>query len=321
MRTDENLHMSISSSAGEQESGLTMTMVNRNRNMLFKQKNSKKVGQAIGFVLISLCIVLALIFLGSIIYFITVRGIHVISWDFLTQVPRRAMTQGGVAPAIVGTFYLTLGALLFSVPLGLACAIYICEYSPATYAVNIIRLSINNLAGVPSVVFGLFGFAVFVKFFGFGVSILSGSLTLGIMALPGIISASQEAILAVPQSYKEASLALGATHWQTIKKVVLPSALPGILTGIILNVGRVTGETAPILFTAATFYTRGYPDSILSEVMALPYHIYALMTEGTRPEQQTMIAYGCSLILLCLVLLTSAVAIYFRQKQRRMYGT
>lgn len=231
------------------------------------------------------------------------------------------MTQGGVAPAIVGTFYLTLGALLFSVPLGLACAIYICEYSPASYAVNIIRLSINNLAGVPSVVFGLFGFAVFVKAFGFGVSILSGSLTLGIMALPGIISASQEAILAVPQSFKEASLALGATHWQTIKKVVLPTALPGILTGIILNIGRVAGETAPILFTAATFYTRGYPDSIFSEVMALPYHIYALMTEGTRPEQQTMIAYGCSLLLLCIVLLISAAAIFFRQKQRRLYGT
>jgi len=187
--------------------------------------------------------------------------------------------------------------------------------------VNIIRLSINNLAGVPSVVFGLFGFAVFVKMFGFGVSILSGSLTLGIMALPGIISASQEAILAVPQSYKEASLALGATHWQTIRKVVLPTALPGILTGVILNVGRVAGETAPILFTAATFYTRGYPDSVFSEVMALPYHIYALMTEGTRPEVQTGIAYGCALILLALVLAISALAIILRQRQRINYGS
>jgi len=150
-------------------------------------------------------------------------------------------------------------------------------------------------------------------------SILSGSLTLGIMVLPQIISASQEALLAVPQSYREASLSLGATHWETIKKMVLPTALPGILTGVILSVGRVAGETAPILYTAATFYTRGYPDSPFSEVMALPYHIYALMTEGTYPEKQTMIAYGCALILLMLVLLVSAFAIILRQRQRRVY--
>ena len=282
---------------------------------------SQDISQALGFTFLLLCILFALFFLGSIISFITVRGISVISWDFLTEVPRRAMTKGGVAPAIVGTFYLTMGAILFSLPLGLACAIYLCEYGPTGIVVNIIRLSINNLAGVPSVVFGLFGFAVFVKMFGFGVSILSGSLTLGIMALPGIISASQEAILAVPQSFREASLALGATHWQTIKKIVLPTALPGILTGVILNIGRVAGETAPILFTAATFYTRGYPDSIFSEVMALPYHIYALMTEGTHPEVQTGIAYGCSLILLALVLGISACAIILRQRQRTTYGS
>jgi len=286
-----------------------------------KTLRSKDISQAIGFTVLVLCIVFALMFLSSLIYFIVANGLSVISWEFLTQVPRRAMTQGGVAPAIVGTFYLTLGAIAFSLPLGLACAIYLTEYSPKSIAVNVIRLSINNLAGVPSIVYGLFGFAIFVKVFGFGVSILSGSLTLGIMALPGIISASQEAILAVPQSYKEASLALGATHWQTIKKIVLPTALPGILTGVILNVGRVAGETAPILFTAATFYTRGYPDSIFSEVMALPYHIYALMTEGTRPEVQTQIAYGCSLILLCLVLTISALAIILRQRQRREYGS
>jgi phosphate transport system permease protein len=281
----------------------------------------KAVTQTIGFTLLFLCIVFSLFFMGAIIYFIFVRGVQVISWEFLTSVPKRAMTQGGVAPAIVGTFYLTMGAMLFAFPLGLASAIYLCEYSPKSIAVNVIRLSINNLAGVPSVVFGLFGLALFVKAFGFGVSILSGSLTLGIMALPGIISASQEALLAVPQSYREASLALGASHWQTIKKVVLPSSLPGILTGVILNIGRVAGETAPILFTAATFYTRRYPDSPFSEVMALPYHIYALMTEGTHPEQQTPIAYGCALILLALVLAISAVAIVIRQRQRNIYGT
>ena len=280
----------------------------------------KQLAQRIGFALISLSIFITLSFLFIIIYFISIRGIKVISWEFLTQPPREAMTEGGVAPAIVGTLYLTLGAVIFSFPLGIACAIYLNEYSPKSYIVNIIRLSINNLAGVPSVVFGLFGLAVFVKYFGFGVSILSGSLTLGILVLPVIISASQEALLAVPQSLREASLALGATKWQTIRKVVFPSALPGILTGLILSIGRVAGETAPILFTAASFYLKGYPKSIFSEVMALPYHIYALMTEGIHPDKQTAIAYGCCLILLFLVLLISLTAILIRQRQRRVYG-
>jgi len=281
---------------------------------------SKKIIQNAGFFILSLSAFVTLFFLGTIIYFIVSKGISAISWEFLTQVPKSSMTKGGVAPAIVGTFYLTMGSIIFALPLGLACAIYICEYSPKSWIVNIIRVSINNLAGVPSVVFGLFGLAVFVKFFHFGVSILSGCLTLGIMVLPSIISASQEALLAVPQSYRAASLALGATKWQTIKNIVIPTGLPGILTGVILSVGRVAGETAPILFTAATFYTRGYPKSILSEVMALPYHIYALMTEGTHPEAQTKIAYGCALILLVMVLLISALAIVVRQKQKVSYG-
>jgi len=280
----------------------------------------RKYIQNLCFLFLFLSIITTLFFLGIIIFFVSVNGLKVISWEFLTQMPKKAMTKGGVAPAIVGTFYLTFGAILFSLPLGLACAIYLCEYSPKSFVVNIIRMSINNLAGVPSIVFGLFGLAVFVKFFGFGVSILSGSLTLGILVLPQIISATQEALLAVPQSYREASLSLGATHWQTIRKVVLPAALPGILTGVILSIGRVAGETAPILFTAATFYMRGYPDSIFSEVMALPYHIYALMTEGTHPEKQTQIAYGCALILLFLVLSVSTLAIIIRQKQRSSYG-
>ncbi len=284
------------------------------------QKNRK---QQLGFFLLFLCILTTIFFLGLILYFIIVRGFGVLSFEFFTQVPKRSMTAGGIAPAIVGTFYLTLGAMIFAIPLGVACAIYLSEYSPKSIIINIIRISINNLAGVPSVVFGLFGLAVFVKYFGFGVSILSGSLTLGIMVLPGIISATQEALLAVPQSYREASLALGATLWETIRKVVLPSALPGILTGIILSIGRVAGETAPIMFTAATFYTRRYPNSIFSEVMALPYHIYALMTEGVHPEAQTKIAYGCALILLILVLSMSTLAIILRQRQRSYtyYGT
>jgi phosphate transport system permease protein len=280
----------------------------------------KNIIQNLGFVALFLCILITLFSLGSIIYFISVRGFKVISWEFLTQGPRMGMTQGGIAPAIVGTFYLTLGAILFALPLGIACAIYLCEYSPKGFVVNLIRISINNLAGVPSVVFGLFGLAVFVKFFGFGVSILSGSLTLGILTLPLIISSAQEALLAVPQSIREASLSLGATKWETIKNIVLPSALPGILTGVILSIGRVAGETAPILFTAAAFYTRGYPKSIFSEAMALPYHIYALMTEGIHPDQQTAIAYGCSLILLFMVLMISGIAIFIRQRQRGIYG-
>jgi len=280
----------------------------------------KNIIQNLGFIGLSLCMLITLFFLGAIIYFISVRGFKVISWEFLTQGPRMGMTQGGIAPAIVGTFYLTLGAILFALPLGIACAIYLCEYSPKGFVVNLIRISINNLAGVPSVVFGLFGLAVFVKFFGFGVSILSGSLTLGILTLPLIISSAQEALLAVPHSIREASLSLGATRWETIKNIVLPTALPGILTGVILSIGRVAGETAPILFTAAAFYTRGYPKSIFSEVMALPYHIYALMTEGIHPDQQTAIAYGCSLILLFMVLMISGIAIFIRQRQREIYG-
>lgn len=276
-----------------------------------------RIAQYIGFSAIAICLIATLFFLGTILYFITVRGMRAISWEFLTSPPVNGMTEGGVAPAIVGTLYLTLGAILFALPLGLACAIYLTEYTPKNIIMNILRLSINNLAGVPSVVFGLFGLAIFVKFFGFGISILSGSLTLSILILPGIISASQEALSAIPQSSREASLALGATKWQTIRNIVLPASLPGILTGVILSIGRAAGETAPILFTAAVFYMRGYPNSIFSEVMALPYHIYGLMTEGTSPEKQTQIAYGCALILMFLVLLISAVAIYFRQKQRR----
>jgi phosphate transport system permease protein len=280
----------------------------------------KKFTQNLGFFALFCCIAFTLLSLGSIIYFVIVRGIAVINWEFLTAEPQSAMTEGGIAPAIVGTLYLTAGAILFALPFGVACAIYLCEYSPKSVVVNIIRISINNLAGVPSVVFGLFGLAVFVKYMGLGISIVSGSLTLGILVLPLIISSSQEALMAVPISVREASLALGASKWGTIKNIVLPSALPGILTGVILGVGRVAGETAPILFTAAAFYTKGYPDSPFSEVMAIPYHIYALMTEGTHPQQQTAIAYGCSLVLLLVVLAFSAVAIYIRQRQRVMHG-
>lgn len=279
-----------------------------------------KIFEYAGFFLLSICAFLSVMFLVSIVYFIAVNGAGVISFEFLTSVPRNGMTEGGVAPAIVGTFYLTMGAILFALPLGVACAVYLQEYSSGGKMAAIIRVGVNNLAGVPSVVFGLFGLGIFVKFLGFGVSLLSGSLTLGILILPGIISASQEAISAVPVSFKEASLAMGATKWQTIKRIVLPSSSPGILTGVILALGRAAGESAPILFTAATFYKRGYPNSIFSEVMALPYHIYALMTEGVSPDKQTAIAYGCALILVAMAAVMSSAAVIIRNKYRSTYG-
>ncbi len=278
---------------------------------------NKKTKQRLGFSLLYLCMALTLAFLVLMIVFMLARGAKVLNWEFLTAVPRDSMTAGGIAPAIVGTVYLTVGAVAFALPLGVACAIYLCEYSAQGPMVNLIRIGVNNLAGVPSVVFGLFGLAVFVKFFKCGVSLLAGSLTLGILALPVMISAAQEALLAVPQSLREASLALGATRLKTIQEVVLPAAMPGILTGVILTIGRAAGETAPILFTAASFYMRGYPNSPFSPVMALPYHIYALMTEGTHPRQQTAIAYGGTVVLLILVLALSVVAVVIRERQRR----
>ena len=279
--------------------------------------NLRKIKEFVGFTILRLATFLILFFLFTILYFISIRGIKVINWQFLTQVPSQGMTSGGIFPTILGTFYLTLCAICFSLPLGVAAAIYLAEYAKETRLVRIIRIGINNLAGVPSIVFGLFGLAVFVKYLGFGVSILSGGLTLGILILPVIIRASEEAILAVPNSLREASLALGATKWQTIYRIVLPNALPGILTGSILGIGRAAGETAPILFTAVTFYSARLPTSIFSEVQALPYHIYALMTEGTHPETQVPIAYGTALVLLFLVLGIDLLAIVIRKRARK----
>ena len=279
--------------------------------------NSRKVKELVGFAVLRLATFLILFALFIILYFISVRGIRVIDCQFLTQMPSEGMTSGGILPAILGTFYLTLCAICFALPLGVAAAIYLVEYARQGRLVRIIRIGINNLAGVPSIVFGLFGLAIFVKYFGFGVSILSGGLTLGILILPTIIRASEEALLAVPRSLREASLALGATKWQTIYRIVLPNAISGILTGSILGIGRAAGETAPILFTAVTFYSARLPTSIFSEVQALPYHIYALMTEGTHPETQIPIAYGTALVLLFLVLGIDLVAIVIRKRARK----
>ena len=273
--------------------------------------------QTLWLTLIRLAIFISILFLLVFLILIFVRGGKVLSLSFLTEAPRDGMTKGGIFPAIIGTFYLTIGSILFALPLGVLAAIYLSEYAKPSFWVSTIRTAINTLAGVPSIVFGLFGLALFVNIFGFGVSILSGSLTLGILVLPTIINASEEAIKTVPMDFREAAYALGATKRQTIMKVVLPTALPSILTGAIISVGRAAGETAPILFTAATFYTRKLPKSILDEVMALPYHIYALMTEGTAPKYQVPIAYGTAVVLLLLVLSINLVAIIIRYRIRR----
>jgi len=277
----------------------------------------RRFKQTLGFTLLRFSVFIVFLSLLSLVVFISLKGFKMLSLSFLLEFPRRGMTEGGIFPALIGTLLLSTGAILFALPLGILAAIYLKEYAGAKKWVRIIRIGINNLAGVPSVVFGLFGLAIFVKFFGFGVSVLSGSLTLGILILPVIIRASEEAISSVPSSFKEASFALGATKWQTVRKVVLPTALPGILTGAILSIGRAAGETAPILFTAATFYTRRLPVSPFREVMALPYHIYALMTEGTKPEFQVPIAYGTALVLLLLVFAVNLIAIIIRSRSRR----
>ena len=276
----------------------------------------RQLKEKLAYLFLVSVVTLLMLTLGFLFYYILSKGIKVISWEFLTQGPKKSMTAGGIFPAILGTFYLTLGAILFALPLGVSSAIYLSEYATQNRLIRIIRMGINNLAGVPSVVFGLFGLVVFVKYLNFGVSILSGSLTLGILILPTIIRASEESFLAVPQSFREGSLALGATKWQTIQKVVLPNAISGILTGSILSIGRAAGETAPILFTAVTFYKMRLPGSIFSEVQALPYHIYALLTEGTHPEAQIPIAYGTALVLIAMVLALDLIAILLRNRFR-----
>jgi phosphate transport system permease protein len=275
------------------------------------------VRQGVFFGLVRFASLILAIALAGIIGFLLANGFKAISWDFLTLPPTDSMTKGGIMPAIVGTFYLTVGAIAVSLPLGIVSAIYLTEYARQGRFIRIVRIGVNCLAGVPSVVFGLFGLGFFVVYLKFGSSILAGSLTLGILILPTIIGASEEALKAVPQTFREASLALGISKWRTISRVVLPSALPGILTGSILGIGRAAGETAPIMFTAATFFTALLPKSIFDEVMALPYHIYVLATAGTRIEQTRSLQYGTALVLIALVLGIDLIAILLRSRIRR----
>lgn len=280
--------------------------------------NKKRIlTQKAGFAFLTIVAFIIVAIVLGIVFLIVSKGYSVISWEFLTKPPRRMMTEGGIYPAIVGTFLLGIGAMLFSLPIGVITAVYINEFAPKGKLTTFIRTGTNTLAGMPSIVFGLFGFAFFCKVLGLGVSVLSGALTLGVMSLPIIISTSEEALKVVPNSFREASLSLGATRLMTTIKVVLPNAVGGIVTGAILSMGRAVGETAPIIFTAATFYTRRMPSSPFDEVMALPFQIYGLVTEGLFPDKQLPIAYGSALVLLVLVLILSGVGVFLRYRTRK----
>lgn len=268
----------------------------------------------LSFKIAALINALALLFICG---FVVINGLPAISWGFLTEMPRDSMAAGGIAPAIVGTIMLAFGSMLLAFPVGVAAAVYLVEYARPGRLNRFIRLGISNLAGVPSIVFGLFGLAFFSIFLGWGVSALSGIATLGILILPVIIGTAEEALQAVPQTWREASLGLGGTKWQTISKVVLPAALPGMLTGAILGISRAAGETAAIMFTAAVFYRPTISLSIFDSVMALPYHIYMLATGAANIEETRVMQYGTTLVLMVLVLGMNILAIFLRSRLQR----
>ncbi len=276
-----------------------------------KRQQTQKI--AVG--LITGAAVLVVIPIVLVILYIVVQGIGALSWEFLTAPPRNGMTEGGIMPAILGTLILTLGTAIVCLPLAIGAAIYLAEYASDNRLTRWVRLAIVNLAGIPSIVYGLFGLGAFVLFLQFGTSILAGSLTLGIMTLPVVISTAEEAILSVPQEFRLVSQSLGATRWQTIRHQVLPHAMPGIITGVILGLSRAAGETAPILFTVAAFYVPHLPQSISDQTMALPYHLYVIATQV--PGMPLSVQYGTALVLLLLVLSLTVVATVIRTRMRR----
>ena len=268
----------------------------------------KKLSEQAAFWLFRLMSIAVVGVLFWILGFIIVKGIGVISWEFLTGMPRDGMTAGGILPAIVGTLCLTLGSIVIAFPLGILSGIYISEYTRDNWLVKLIRIMTNNLSGVPSIVFGLFGMALFVNTLGFGDSIIAGSFTLALLVLPIVIRTTEEALRRIDNSYRLGSLALGATKLQTIRRVLLPMAMPNIITGLILSVGRVSGETAPILFTAVAYFLPKLPSSIFDQVMALPYHLYMIATSGTDLEATRPMAYGTALVLIAIVLVINLAA-------------
>jgi phosphate transport system permease protein len=273
-----------------------------------KLAKSKKLKQQVSFFILGLLgyFIVAILFL--ILSFIVLKGFTVISWDFISKMPEDGMTKGGIYPAIIGTLCLVGGSMLFAFPVGVLAAIYMNEYVKEGVIKKIIKQMTNNLSGVPSIVFGLFGMSLFVNKLGFGDSILAGSLTLGLLVLPVVIRTTEEALKAVDDTFRHASLGLGASKWQTTKRVVLPIAFPNIITGLILSVGRVSGETAPILFTVAAYFLPKLPSSIFDQAMALPYHLYVVSTSGTNIEESRPIAYGTALVLILIVLVTNLLA-------------
>lgn len=274
---------------------------------------NKKLSQYIAFATFRILGLMVVGLLFWILGFIIYNGIGVIDWEFLTTAPTEGMTSGGIFPAIVGTMYLVAGSMIFAFPLGVMSAIYTNEYAGNGRIVKFIRIMTNNLGSIPSIVFGLFGMALFVNTLGFGDSILAGSLTLGLLVLPLVIRTTEEALRAVPDSYRTGSLALGATKLQTIVRVVLPAAFPNITTGLILSVGRVSGETAPIIFTVAAYFLPKMPSSVFDQVMALPYHLYVIATSGTDIEASRPIAYGIALVLMFIVLVINLLATFVRR--------
>jgi phosphate transport system permease protein len=281
----------------------------------FASSKSRYVTQKFGFSILILITLLTIIPILVVVFYIIFLGFPAISVDFITGYPHDGMRAGGIWPAIVGTLYLTFGTAIFAVPLGIGAAIYLSEYAPDNRWTRMIRLAIINLAGIPSVVYGLFGLGLFVLFLRFGTSILAGSLTLSIMTLPVIISTTEEALRAVPQSFRTVSISVGATKWQTIRRIVIPQALPGILTGVILGLERAAGETAPILFTVAAFFLPRLPTSPMDATMALPYHLFVISTQV--PGMPIKIQYGTALVLLVFVLSMNLVASTIRSRARR----
>lgn len=268
------------------------------------------------YLLLLLCTIVVCLFLFSILFAIFSKGLLSISFEFITQMPTHGMTQGGILPAIVGTLLLTLITACVSLPFGIACAVYLNEYAENTWLTQLIRAAIRNLAGVPSIIFGLFGLALFVQALGFGTSLLSAGLTLGLLSLPYLITTTEEALKTVPQAMREGAFALGATQFETIRDIVLPQAIPGIATGVILSLSRAAGETAPILFTGAAFYITDLPTNLFQEFMALPYHLYMLSTQHQSIEAVRPLAYGTALVLIVLVFLLNLTAIVIRNKYR-----
>lgn len=283
-------------------------------NMQHTKLTGKRVNQTVFFVLFKSMSYLVVGVLFCIIGFIVIRGIGVINWEFLTTAPKDGMTKGGIFPAIIGTFYLVIGSMIVAFPIGVMSGIYMNEYATNKRLVSLIRVMTNNLGGIPSIVFGLFGMSLFVNKLHFGDSLLAGSFTLGLLALPLIIRITEEALKAIPDIYRHGSLALGASKLTTIRRVILPAAFPNIMTGLILSIGRVSGETAPILFTAAAYFLPHLPTSVFDQVMALPYHLYVIATSGTDLEATRPMAYGTAIVLIVIVLIMNLLANFLRRR-------